>query len=393
MTFGTVDLDALRDHVREREAAYRSLLETAVNIDSGSVDAAGVNAYGDFVEAQLDSRGWMVERLACPDRDGVEVGRMLVARRAGTNPDGRRVLLLAHLDTVFEVGEAARRPFSVDGTIGHGPGVSDDKSGMAAAIVAVDALVAAGADSYAEVVLAMTPDEELGSPSSAHLVAAVARSVDVAFCLEAARANGDLVSARKGIADLQISITGRAAHAGIEPEKGAHALLQASYVIQSLQELNGFRAGVTCNVGVCSAGRRPNIVPEVAVLEVDIRAWTVADFDEAMAEATRRVEVVHVEGTSSVIKVLAHAPPMEKTPEVARLAEQAQAIAAALGFEVRDAATGGAADANTVAAQGVPVLDGMAPIGGDDHALTEWLDLASVVDRVSLLAAMVADQR
>lgn len=386
----TSSLQAVREAVAAREATYVSLLEQAVNIDSGSVDAVGVNAYGDFVQAELESRGWSVERRACPDRDGVPVGSMLVARRAGRHPVGRKVLLLAHLDTVFEVGEAGRRPFSIDGTMAHGPGVSDDKSGMAAAVVAVDALVAAEADHYGEVILAMTPDEELGSTSSSHHVAEIARTVDVAFCLEAARANGDLVSARKGIADVEITITGRPAHAGIEPEKGAHALLQAAHVIVDLQAINGLRPGVTCNVGVLRGGRRPNIVPDHALLEVDLRAWTVEDFDLAMAEVVSRAEKVHVAGTTTASKVLAKVPPMEKTPAVAVLAEQARAIAASLGFEVTDARTGGAADANTVAAQGIPVLDGMAPVGGDDHVPSEWLDLSTVVDRVTLLAAMIS---
>lgn len=392
-----MDLDRLRAAVAERESTYVDLLERAVNIDSGSLDPDGVDAYGDLVQGELASRGWAVERLPCPDRDGQRVGSMLVARRPGRDSDGRRVLLLAHLDTVFDVGEAARRPFSIDPDqdgrrIAHGPGVSDDKSGMAAAIVAIDALVATGLDTFAEVVLAMTPDEEVGSPSSAHHVAAIARDgIDVAFCLEAARENGDIVSARKGIADLLVTITGRPAHAGIEPERGAHAILQATHVVQRLQALNGFRPGVTCNVGVLHGGRRPNVVPDHAELEVDLRAWSVDDFDAAMEEAVARAEQCDVPGTTATVKVLAQAPPMERTPQVAEMASQAATIARALGFDVTDARTGGAADANTVAAQGVPVLDGLAPIGGDDHGPSEWLDLDSVVDRVTLLAALIAD--
>lgn len=389
-----LDLVALRAAVAEREDVFVDLLERAVNQDSGSVDPDGVDAYGDLVEAELRDRGWSVERWACPPRDGHRVGRMVVARRAGSAPDGPRILLLAHLDTVFEVGEAARRPFSIeprDGRrIAHGPGVSDDKSGMASAIVAVDALVATGQDAYAEVVLAMTPDEELGSPSSSHHVAALADQVDVAFCLEAARENGDLVSARKGIADLEVTITGRPAHAGIEPEKGAHALLQAAHVVQSLQAVNGFLPGVTCNVGVLRGGRRPNVVPDLAVLEVDLRAASVADFEAARDEVIARATTTHVEGTTTEVRVLAEAPPMERNGGVARLAEHAMDLASRIGFDVVDVATGGAADANTVASRGVPILDGMAPVGGDDHAPTEWLDLDTVVERVTLLAAMLA---
>ncbi len=390
MTTSTSLAPQLRELVAARRDDYIGLLSAMVAIDSGSHNAVGVRRLADHVSAILDARGWDVTLHDLAPVDVDAVGPLLEARIAGRDPSGPTVLMMAHLDTVFDTGEAARRPFSIEGTIAHGPGVCDDKSGIAAAIIAGDALQEIGLDGIAELVLVCTPDEEIGSPSSREALAEIARSCDVALCLEAARANGDIVSARKGAADLEIAITGRAAHAGIEPERGIHAALQAAHTIVELQALNGRWDGVTVNCGVVSAGRRPNIIPDAGRVEVDLRAWTGEVFDEALAEVTRVATTAYVAGVEVVVRTISSSPPMERTPVVAALVERVVADAAAMGFEVTDAATGGAADANTTASIGVPTIDGLGPIGGDDHAPSEWLDLDSIVPRVALLASLVA---
>lgn len=377
--------------------SFMDLLSGFVNIDSGSTNPDGVDELGRHVAGLLASRGWTVGFHELPpygtDDDGAPkvAGHLLEARLAGSNPDGPTIMLMAHLDTVFEVGEAARRPFSIDGTTAHGPGCSDDKAGIASAIVAADVLAELGVDGYRELVILCTPDEELGSPASRETVEQLARDgVDVALCLEAARANGDIVQVRKGIADVVVSVTGRAAHAGIEPEKGIHAALQVARTVVDLQALNGRWDGVTVNCGVVEAGRRPNIVPEHGRIEVDLRAWTTDAFEEALAEVRRIATTPFVDGVEVDVTIAAQAPPMEATPVTDVLVEWTVGIAAELGFDLAAARTGGAADANTTASVGVPTLDGLAPIGGDDHSPSEWLDLTSVTPRVALLAALVA---
>jgi glutamate carboxypeptidase len=233
------------------------------------------------------------------------------------------------------------------------------------------------------------PDEEIGSPFSTHHIRRLVAEHDVALVLECARANGDIVSARKGIADAEVALTGRAAHAGIEPEKGRHAILAAARQVELLQALNGRWPGVTVNVGVIAGGTRPNVVPAACRYEVDLRAADTAAFEAAWATLEKIVVAPIPDGTTAILRRVAHHPPMERTAATARLVALASAIAGELGFELHDAATGGASDANTTAAAGLPTLDGLGPIGGDDHSDDEWLDLASVVPRTALLASLI----
>jgi glutamate carboxypeptidase len=212
----------------------------------------------------------------------------------------------------------------------------------------------------------------------------------VCFVLEGARENGDIVSARKGVADFSIQITGRAAHAGVEPERGRSAILQAAHTAIKLHELNGRWPGVTVNVGVIGGGIRPNVVAERCDLRVDVRAPAVAAFEEAVAAVRSLAQDRYVPDVQVEITSDAGFPPMEKTDATGILVEKARRIADELGFVLADAATGGASDANPVAGLGVPTLDGLGPIGGADHAPGEWLDLDSVVPRMTLLAGLIA---
>lgn len=370
-------------------------LEQLVNQDSGSWSAAGVNRVADQVSARLHSDGWTVERRSHrPDRGEPRLGDVLIGRRPGglaAEHGGRRVLLLAHMDTVFDDGEAAARPFRIVDGRAYGPGVIDDKAGLLAGIEAAGALCGqAGFDRFAEITMVCSPDEEIGSLFSKAVIRELASEHDVAIGLEAARTNGDLVSARKGVAVVEVEIAGRAVHAGVRPEKGASATLEAAGKTVALHALNSRWPGVTCNVGVLRGGTRPNVVAARARLQVDLRATTTAAFDEAMAAAEAIASSSSVPGTAATLRVLHQHPPMERTPAVTTLVLQAQAVARELGFEVGHTATGGAGDANTTAAAGVPTIDGLAPVGGDAHGPAEWLDLASVVPRTALLAGLLA---
>jgi glutamate carboxypeptidase len=201
---------------------------------------------------------------------------------------------------------------------------------------------------------------------------------------------GDLVSARKGVSDARIDITGRAAHAGAYPERGRSAVLEAGHKIAALHALNGRWPGVTVNVGVVAGGTRPNVVAAHCRLEVDIRAEDEASLGAAEAEVERIAENHSVPDIGASLLSRSWHRPMEKTPASARLVEMAKVIAGELGFTVADTASGGASDGNTTAAAGVPTLDGLGPIGGDWHGPDEWLDLASITPRITLLAAMIA---
>jgi glutamate carboxypeptidase len=197
------------------------------------------------------------------------------------------------------------------------------------------------------------------------------------------------VSARKGTVDLRLTVHGRAAHAGVEPEKGRNAILAAAHQVIALQALNGRWPGVTINVGVVKAGTRPNVVAEEAVLEVDLRATTAHSLAQAEAAVRAIAATTAVPETSVTVEETARHQPMERLERSVRLIEHAQAIAARLGFELADAATGGASDANTTAGLGIPSLDGLGPIGGNDHSPSEYLEVDSIVPRTTLLAGLL----
>ncbi len=322
------------------------------------------------------------------------LGDTVVGTFAGP-PDLPRLLLIGHLDTVFGEGTAAERPYRVERGRAYGPGVTDMKSGLLAGLYGLLALrglgesVAGGRLPLGKVVFVANPDEEIGSPSSGPIIRTLAREVDACFVLECARANGDIVSARKGIADLRITVNGRAAHAGVEPEKGRSAILEAAHQVIGLHALNGRWPGVTCNVGVIEGGTRTNVVAERATLKVDIRATTREYLEAALAAARDLAAHPTVPDVEVVVDAHDGHLPMERLERSVRLIEDAQALAERLGFEVRDAATGGASDANTTAGMGIPTLDGLGPIGGNDHAPGEYLELDSIVPRTTLLAGLL----
>jgi glutamate carboxypeptidase len=256
-------------------------------------------------------------------------------------------------------------------------------------VYAIRALQQMGPLPFAKVTYLANPDEEIGSPVSTPVIRAEAEHADVCFVLESARANGDIVSSRKGIADFVIEIEGRAAHAGVEPEKGRSAILEAAHKTLALTALNGRWPDVTINVGVIAGGTRPNVVAEHCELEIDLRAPTRADLETAAAA------IMEIAMRSTVPDVVATVNrrhlwwPMEKGEATTALALSAQSLAARLGFELHDAATGGASDANTTSGIGVPTLDGLGPVGGGDHAPEEYTEIDSIVPRTTLLAALL----
>ena len=383
------ELIALEAAIRATEAACLADLARLVNIDCGSYTPAGVDEVGRFVAGFMTDAGARVEVRVDPagTRGATVIG--IWDGELGT-PGGPRILLIGHMDTVFDPGTAAARPFALDAAgIARGPGVTDMKSGLLAGLYAVRALAAAGPLPFERLTWIANPDEEIGSPSSTPHIREIAAESDVCLVLECARANGDIVSSRKGILDARVTVHGRAAHAGVEPEKGRSAILAAADLVTRLHALNGRWDGVTVNVGVIDGGTRPNVVAETCSFEVDVRAVRRADLEAAEAELATLLGSLAVPDVTAELEPLARWWPMEKLERSGRLVEHAQAIARRLGFEVRDAATGGASDANTTSGMGVPSIDGLGPIGGMDHSPAEYLEVASVVPRTTLLAGLL----
>jgi len=379
------ELAALRTRIEAAEPAFLADLERLVNLDCGSYTRDGVNQVATWTAAFLVRLGGEVARHPDPD---AALGDTVEAVFRG-EPGGPRVLLIGHTDTVFPAGTAGERPFTLRDGVARGPGVTDMKSGLLTMLYGLQAVLAAGPLPFERLTVIANPDEEIGSPASTPHIERVARESDVALSLECARANGDIVSSRKGTGDYVITVNGRAAHAGVEPEKGRNAILAAAHLVIGLHGLNGRWPGVTCNVGVVEGGIRPNVVAERAALQVDLRAVDRATMEAADAAIRALAAAPAVPDVTVDVHLRHRHWPMEKLPRSGRLVALTQGLAERLGFEVRDAATGGASDANTTAGLGVPSLDGLGPIGGMDHSPEEWLDATSIVPRTALFAALL----
>ncbi|MGA9161290.1 MAG: M20 family metallopeptidase [Actinomycetota bacterium] len=372
-----------------RREDFIDALREMVNIDCGSYTPDGVDRIADLCQGRFEAGGWAVERIRHEPAGGHErLGDLVIGRLRGS---GRtRILMIGHMDTVFDPGTVAERPFRIEGNRAFGPGVTDMKGGLLTGFFAVEVLQAAGFEDFGTITYICNPDEEIGSPWSRETILAEAKRADAALVLEGARENGDIVSSRKGVLDVRLEIEGRSAHAGVEPERGRSAILEAAHKTVALQALNGRWPGVTVNVGVVHGGTRPNVVAERCVLEVDVRSPQESTFEQAGA-AVERIANEHAVPDVTVTTVSnGWHRPMEKKEGGAKLAALATQVAAELGFELKDAATGGASDANTTSGAGVPSLDGLGPIGGDDHGPNEWLDLSSIVPRISLLAGLLS---
>jgi glutamate carboxypeptidase len=381
-----MDASTFRDLAQARYEELLAELEAMVNVDCGSYSPAGVNEIADRCERRFREHGWEVERRA---HDGEpRLGDLVIGRLRGSG--GPNVLLVGHTDTVFDDGTVAERPFRIEGDRARGPGVSDMKAGLLAGFFATHVLQDAGFDAFGTITYVCNPDEEIGSPFSGPVIRDLAPQHDVAFVLEGARENGDIVSARKGVTDYTIDFEGRAAHAGVEPEKGRNAILQAAHTTIALQDLNGRWPGVTVNVGAVRGGTRSNVIAQRCELHVDLRSPELASLEEAEAEVERVCGATVVPDVRVSVHRNSWHRPMEKREAAQRLVDVAVEAAAELGFDLRDAATGGASDANTTSAAGTPTIDGLGPIGGDDHGPAEWVDLNSIVPRTALLATLIA---
>jgi glutamate carboxypeptidase len=335
------------------------------------------------VRRWLAGRGWQLREW--PD---AEVGDSLVATVRGGG--SLRVLLAAHLDTVYPVGVAAARPIRIEGDVLRGPGSADNKSGLLSALYAMAALEDLGLlDPIGQISLMCGSDEETDMRASLALMSELAPEHDIALVLECGRENGDIVGARKGGGNFVLETFGKAAHAGVEPEKGAHAILALAHHTIALQALNGMRPGVTVNVGVVQGGTVPNAVPDYARAVIDTRAVMPEDIEPLVAALRAEAARVVVPGVRAELSGGWGAPPMARTPEISRLVDIAAACAGELGFSVKAAATGGVSYANYFARLGLPVLDGLAPVGGLDHSPNEYILVSSIVPRTAMLALLM----
>lgn len=309
----------------------------------------------------------------------------------GLTPNLAPVLVLCHFDTVWPTGTLAERPFRVD-TDGraHGPGVFDMKGGIVLLHAALSALKRLGLPCARPVDVLFTSDEEVGSGSSRSFIQQHARAAVAALIPESPLPGGMLKTARKGTADYTLTVEGRAAHAGVEPEKGINALQELALQIPAIHKLADPGLGTTVTVGTAHGGTRTNVVPAFAQATVDVRASTVS-------EAQRVQLALHalspqVPGARLRVEGSVNRPPMERTEASGALFQMARSIAASLGHpDLQEGGTGGASDGNFTAALGTPTLDGLGPVGDGAHATHEHVEVASLPWRAALLAGLLAE--
>lgn len=374
-------LAAATEHVEE----YLHDLESFVNLDSGTHDTAMVQAAGEFAAGCFEKAGCAVEWVRSADP---AIADTYVARLSGNGR--RRVVLLGHHDTVFSGGTASERPFKTSNGRAFGPGVSDMKSGVLLGAYALRLLRTLDFDDFHEIVFVGNPDEEIGSPTSRAIIEREAEGADLVLVLEPGRAPGAIQTTRKGVGMFELTVRGRASHAGSQPEAGRSALVEMAHKVLELDALTDFDSGLTVNVGVVEGGTRRNVVPEQARALIDLRVVTNVQGDRAISLIREIAGRTHVDGTTSVLDGGMNRPAMEKSVETERALEVGWSIVRELGHEPLEVSSGGGSDGNFTAALGVPTLDGLGPVGRDAHSVDEWIDLASLADRMALVAGLVA---
>jgi glutamate carboxypeptidase len=382
MTGVTFDLDRAVDFLERERHSYLADLETLVSIDSGTFDKAGVDSVVDQLEQWYRQLGGSIERLR-----NDAFGDHLVVRFRG--PGRRSVLLLGHTDTVYATGVARERPMHVEGARVVGPGTADMKAGDLSILYALRAILDQGTGHLGELIVFHNSDEEIGSPSSRDLISRYSERADGVLVLEAGRENGDVVVARKGIVDIEVRVTGRSAHAGVNHDQGRSAILALARLISEFESLNGRWPDVTVNVGMVEGGERVNVVPDRAYARMEVRAFQRDVLEQAVERVREIAAAPAVDATHVELRTSVEHWPMHRSAGGDRLLRLAQDLAEKIGVTFGGASTGGASDGNTAAAAGRPVLDGLGPVGGKAHSLGEYIALDSIVPRTAILAGLM----
>ena len=373
---------ALKRYVHEREDLLIDVMRRLVEAESPSAHPAIHDATRLVLAAAFHELDFMVREA------GVPGGPLHIYARPAARRRGRgRQLVVGHYDTVWPIGTLAERPFTVDGNIIRGPGVFDMKGGIAQLVVALSAIRDLGLEMPLTPVVYINADEEIGSRTSTRHIRMLARRAARAFVLEPAMGDeGNIKTERKGIGRFTVTVFGKAAHAGLDPEGGASAILELSHVIQTLFALNDVEQGITVNVGTVDGGIQPNVIAPHSKAVVDVRVPTVED--GRRIEQTIHALKPQTPGVRLVIEGRIGRPSMEATPRNQALWRQAQALGSELGLELKSVRAGGGSDGNTTS-QHTATLDGLGPVGDGAHAEHEFLYIDKTLERAALLAMLL----
>jgi glutamate carboxypeptidase len=381
----------LRDFCRAQQPWLLETVDALVSLESPTTDKAAVDRCGAELRRRLESIGGRVSSLPRSDRGDHLLAEFPSTENAAASLGAgasKQILLLGHFDTVWPVGQLSRMPLhAADGRL-HGPGVFDMKAGIAIAMLATRALLETGAAVSHRIVMLWTTDEEVGSGTSRAAIEDEARRSAAVLVLEPSLPGGAVKTARKGCGGYQLVVRGVSAHAGIEPQKGASAVQELARQILAINALQDLDRGRLVNVVQVSGGLRSNVIPDEARATIDVRVPTAADAADLDARFRALAPVdprIRLEVSGGVDR-----PPLERSPAVVRLYDQARGVAREMGVDLAEGSTGGGSDGNFTAALGVPTLDGLGAVGDGAHALHEHVEIASLADRAALVAGLMA---
>lgn len=372
--------------LRSRQSEIERFIQTLVETESPSGDLEGSIALVDL----LAQAAGELECVSGVERETVPgFGQHLVIRAFQQQSDAKQILIVGHTDTVHSRGSVSERPWRIEAGKIYGPGIFDMKANCALAIEVLRVLSRLKATPAGGVTVVLTCDEEVGSGSGWPLIEQVARErpTRCAFVLEPPAPGGRVKTSRKGTGMYAIKVQGKAAHAGLEPEKGASAILELARQTEQLHALNRSGSGITLNVGVVHGGTRSNVVAAEAEGEIDVRFSSEAESREIerVLSNLRPVD----ERTKVFITGGINRPPLERTPAVVELFEKAHAIAAEVDFDLGEAQVGGASDGNFLAAMGIPVLDGLGISGDGAHAAHEHIEADDIARRGAIIGGLL----
>jgi glutamate carboxypeptidase len=373
------DLQAIRDFCVREQGSLIDTLHTLVRLESPSSDKAAVDRCGAEIERQLHAIGARVTRLP-----RAEAGDHL---RAEIGDGAGQILVLAHFDTVWPVGQIDRMPLRLAEGRLHGPGVYDMKGGIAIALQAIRALLTVAPARLPHIIMLLTTDEEIGSATSRDVIEDEARRREAVLVLEPSTPDsGAVKTARKGCAGYELRVHGRAAHSG-EPQKGVSAVLELADQLLAIERLGDMGRDLTITAVMAGGGALANVVPDEAWALLDVRMPRLAD--AAAVENALRALKPRRAGARLTVSGGVERPPLERTPGVVRLFDLARAVGAEIGVDVSEGTSGGVSDGNFTAALGVPTLDGLGAVGDGAHAPNEHVLVAALAPRAALVAGLL----
>lgn len=365
--------------------AYLAGLAELVNLDSGSMDAAGLDRVADVLARRLAALGADVKISAAPP----SAGKLVVGTLHGSG--SKNLMLMIHYDTVFGAGDAAKRPFRIAGSKAYGPGAADAKGGAMMILQALAIAKARGFQGYKTLTVLFNPDEEISSPGSRAALRDLSAQQDAVLIFEPPDAER-VITATNGIAYLHLDVQGLAAHAGSAPEKGHNAALELAHQVLQLQNLGNSAKGTTVNWTLLNAGAKMNIIPEKASGTADMRYGDATELARVQRDADRISAAILIPGTSATVKVDAVRPPFSRNVATDQLAAQAVAIYRELGKTLVPTAMRYGTDAGFAYQPGNAkpmVLDGLGIVGDRLHSPDEWADLDSIVPRLYLTVRLL----